>query len=159
VGGIQCRSGRSAEQNTLSSPYENRTTILLLLSLWSSHYTDRVRGAREQFGRRYSLACSQLAYRCRAYFYKSVLFYLKTRTVHNKPVLLLPNVKCAYRITKNIISASQNKTLLPCPVVQRSSISLSTCLHLGLLVIARDVMGTIMNKGCQHRYNKSSQRI
>ena len=76
----QCRSGRSGEGNTLSSPYENRTIPHLLLSLWSSHYTDR---AREQFGRRYSHACSHLAYRCHAYVYKSVLFYLKTRTVHN----------------------------------------------------------------------------
>lgn len=77
MGEIQCRSGRSGEENTLSSPYENRTTDPLLLSLWSSHYTDSARGAREQFGRRYSHACSQLAYWCHAYFYKRVLFYLK----------------------------------------------------------------------------------
>lgn len=105
VGGIQCRYGRSGEENTLSSPYEDRTTNPLLLSLWC-HYTVCAREAREQFGRRYSNACSQLAYWCHAYFYKRVLFYLKTRTVYNKPVLLLPSEKCAYGITKNIISAS-----------------------------------------------------
>jgi hypothetical protein len=72
------------------SPYENQTTNPLLLSMWSSHYADC---AREQFDGRYSHVWSQLAYWCHAYFYKSVLSYLKTRTVHNKPVLLLPRRK------------------------------------------------------------------
>ena len=40
VGGTQCRSGRFGEEKTLPSPYENRTTNPLLLSLWSSLYTD-----------------------------------------------------------------------------------------------------------------------
>jgi hypothetical protein len=40
VGGIQCRSGRFGEETALLGPYENRTTIPRLLSLWFSHYTD-----------------------------------------------------------------------------------------------------------------------
>jgi hypothetical protein len=90
VSGTQCRSGRSGEGNTLSSPYQNRTTPPLLLSLWSSHYIDRARGAREQFGRRYSHACSQLAYwwPCVLLQERSVLFKNANRpqlTCHTPP--------------------------------------------------------------------------
>jgi hypothetical protein len=73
-GGFRCRSGCFGEEKTLSSPYENRNTNSLLLGLWSSHCTNCARGAREQFGRRYSHACSQLAYWCHAYFTR--VFYL-----------------------------------------------------------------------------------
>jgi hypothetical protein len=83
VSGTQCRSGRSGEGNTLSSPYENRTTPPLLFSLWFSHYIDRARGAREQFADVIRMPVPSWRIGGHAYFYKSVLFYLKTRTVHN----------------------------------------------------------------------------